>query len=229
MATVTGIELGPDSCVLVRVRTGRGEPQLSAARLIETTEWPPHDVAVTELLAGVKRELRLPGRARVVVWGAPDSANVADLASLVALRPIVAAGFKIDSILSPPKALALLAASRARPCAQGAQAWLALNCHGVAIAIVRGGELLVSRTFGWNYGSPSGGPNAQLLQRYSLVAHLAPEVRHAIEMAAVSHGVTVELVVTCGDLPELRSLTMPLIEELDIEVETLDSTEGLSV
>jgi hypothetical protein len=41
--------------------------------------------------------------------------------------------------------------------------------------------------------------------------------------------VTVDGVVTCGDLPELRSLTMPLTEELDIEVETLDSLEGFDV
>jgi hypothetical protein len=43
------------------------------------------------------------------------------------------------------------------------------------------------------------------------------------------HGVTVDAVVTCGDLPDLRSLTMPLTEELDIEVETLDSLEGFDV
>ena len=42
-----------------------------------------------------------------------------------------------------------------------------------------------------------------------------------------SHGISVDAAVTCGDLPELRSLTMPLIEELDLEVETLDSMEGL--
>jgi hypothetical protein len=35
--------------------------------------------------------------------------------------------------------------------------------------------------------------------------------------------------VTCGDLPDLRSLTMPLIEELDIEVATLDTLEGVDL
>ena len=68
---------------------------------------------------------------------------------------------------------------------------------------------------------------AQLLQRYSLVAQLAPEVRRGIAAVRANRGLTVEQAVTCGDLPELRSLTMPLIEELDLEVETLDSTEGL--
>jgi hypothetical protein len=35
-----------------------------------------------------------------------------------------------------------------------------------------------------------------------------------------------EAVVTCGNVPDLRSLTMPLIGELDIEFETLDSVDG---
>ena len=43
------------------------------------------------------------------------------------------------------------------------------------------------------------------------------------------HGASVSAIVTCGDLPDLRSLTMPLIEELDIEVETLDTLDGISV
>ena len=38
---------------------------------------------------------------------------------------------------------------------------------------------------------------------------------------------TVTSVVACGNLPDLRSLAMLLIEEMDIEVETLDSTELL--
>ena len=31
----------------------------------------------------------------------------------------------------------------------------------------------------------------------------------------------------CGDMPEVRSLTAPLIERLNIEVETLDTLEGI--
>ena len=60
------------------------------------------------------------------------------------------------------------------------------------------------------------------------MAYLAPEVRRALA-AARQKGTTVDGIVTCGNLPDLRSLTMPLIEELDIEVETLDSLEGLVV
>ena len=53
---------------------------------------------------------------------------------------------------------------------------------------------------------------------------LAPEPRRAIEATSAKEG-AVEAIATCGDLPELRSLTMPLIEELDLEIDTLDWTE----
>ena len=37
----------------------------------------------------------------------------------------------------------------------------------------------------------------------------------------------VSQVLLCGDMPEVRSLTAPLIERLNIEVETLDTLEGI--
>ena len=106
-------------------------------------------------------------------------------------------------------------------------AWLALNRHGAAIAIVSDGLLIFSKELEWQY-RPGTTPREELLQRYTLIAHLAPELRHGIE-AVRQRGHPVDAIVTCGDLPDLRSLTMPLIEELDIEVETLDTLEGLDV
>ena len=87
---------------------------------------------------------------------------------------------------------------------------------------------LYSREFTWHY-RPAASVKDELLQRYSLVAHLAPEVRHGLDVVRAQREVMVGSVVTCGDLPDLRSLTMPLIEELDIEVETLDTLEGMDV
>ena len=59
-------------------------------------------------------------------------------------------------------------------------------------------------------------------------AFLAPEITRAIDVAT-AQGTAVDAVITCGNLPDLRSLTMPLIEELDREVETLDRLDGLTV
>ena len=50
-----------------------------------------------------------------------------------------------------------------------------------------------------------------------------------MQIVARQHGAAVGTIVTCGNLPDLRSITLPLIEEMDMEVETLDSLEGLDV
>jgi hypothetical protein len=227
MRRSTGIELGPESCVLVAARRGRSETEVSAAHVIEPAAWPSHDVAVTSTLRNVRRADRLPRRAAVIVWGLPDDAGTHEPSTRAAVRPVAAAGFNVRLVLTPPQALAALAALRPGADPDGAVAWMALNTYGVALAIVRRGELLFSRTFNWAYRPGVDSSRQQLLQRYALVAHLAPEVQRGIAAVRAAHGVTVERAVTCGNLPDLRSLTMPLIEELDLEVETLDSTEGL--
>jgi hypothetical protein len=227
MRRSTGIELGPESCVLVAARRGRSDTDVSAAHVIEPAAWPSHDVVVTSTLRNARRANRLPRRAAVIVWGLPDDAGTHEPSTRAAVRPVVAAGFNVRLVLTPPQALAALAATRPGNDPDAAVAWMALNTYGVALAIVRRGELLFSRTFDWAYRPGVDSSRQQLLQRYALVAHLAPEVQRGIAAVRAAHGVTVERAVTCGNLPELRSLTMPLIEELDLEVETLDSTEGL--
>jgi hypothetical protein len=229
MASTTGIELGPNNCLLAGVRPAAGGgAEVFALHSIDAAEWPLHDEAIVEALRTVRRTRRFPRRASVVAWGLPDGV-ADDEISRAALKPIEAAGFRITSILTPPQALAVLAATRQRNSPGEAVAWVALNMHGVAIAIVSGSELLFSRMFQWRYDPNLSSGKAHLLQRYTLIAHLAPELRRGIDTVRHSHGLTVETIVTCGDLPELRSLTMPLIEELDLEVETLDSTDGLHV
>jgi hypothetical protein len=207
---MTGIELAPDSCVLVDVRHGKGLPRMTALHVVEPSGWPPPD------LAQIRRRKRFSTRANVVAWAADEPA----------LQTLSEAGFIVDRILTPEEALATLATERPRPDTRGATAWLALSRHGAAIVIARGQDVLYSRRIAWRYKTVTR-LNEQLLQRYSLVAHLAPELRHGIDVVRTEHGVGVDSAVTCGGLPDLRSLTMPLIEELDLEVETLDSLDGL--
>jgi hypothetical protein len=227
MRSVTGIELGADSCVLTRVRPGPDAIRLSAVSGTAASDWDD-----AQPLAGNLRRVRraggFPRRANVVAWGLHESASASDPLTRATLAPLRDAGFAVDAVLSPAEALCLLAARRAKAAGREGEAWLALNRHGVAIAIVDGGRLLYRREFDWHYRDAAT-PREDLLQRYSLVAHLAPEVRHGIDVVGAEHGVAVNAIVTCGDLPDLRSLTMPLIEELDIEVETLDTLEGLRV
>ena len=227
MRTVTGVELGPDSCVVARVRPLGDRVELSAVRGLKAEDWNEQQ-PLAQNLAEARRTARLPRTARVVAWGLHESASAADPLTRTLVAPLREAGFEVETVVSPAQALALLARRRPRPAGRGGTIWLALNRQAAAIAIVDAGELLYSREFTWHY-RPAASVKDELLQRYSLVAHLAPEVRHGLDVVRAQRDVMVGSVVTCGDLPDLRSLTMPLIEELDIEVETLDTLEGMDV
>jgi hypothetical protein len=229
MRSVTGVELGPDSCALVRARPGRaGSIDVLALHTVNRSEWPSRDFLLIEALGEIRKKESLPRRARVVAWGLREGTTADDRTAVALLRPFTAAGFKVERVLTPAEALTLLAASRRRRDPTQAALWAAVNVHGAALAVIRGDELLFSRTREWSYTPALAGSRAQLLQRYSLVAQLASEIRYAMTSVQRSHGEEIASVVTCGDLPELRSLTMPLIEELDLEVETLDSTDGMT-
>ncbi len=227
MGSRTGIELGGDSCVVVRVRPGDEAIRLMA---LGGTLSPGWDLAepLADNLRRARRSGRFPKHADVVSWDLHESASASDPLTRALLAPLRDAGFAVDTVLSPTDALCALAKRRQKTAGREGEVWLALNRQHVAMAIVEDGRLLYSRRFDWHY-SPGATQRAELLQRYSLVAHLAPEVRHGIDVVRAEHGVRVNAVVTCGDLPDLRSLTMPLIEELDIEVETLDTLDGIAV
>jgi hypothetical protein len=193
---------------------------VSAASVFMPSRWPGVSHALVDWLREARLRCDLSSRARVVAWG--DHATLA---------PLVEAGFEIGSVLSPAHALARVVRTRQAGAPAGtATAALSLNSHGGAIAIVSGTEVVQSRVFEWPLGTPftrRQGPRAELLDRYLLVSQVAPQLKHVIDLVRLAYGVRVTSIVACGNLPNLRSLAMLLIEELDIEVETLDSAELL--
>jgi hypothetical protein len=226
MANITAIELDGDTCAIARTAVrGRGVT-VSAAEVLNPTSFPGPD-AFAAALRKARRTLHLPRRSRVVLWGLPDGATPKDPGAASALAPLTAAGFKVDRVVTPCNALGALSRLKS-PRGDDATCWVAINTGSVAIAVIRPGRQLYARAFGWNSTVGSSGSQARLLQRYSLVSFLSPEIKRAMT-AAQAAGYPVRAVVTCGNLPELRSMTMPLIEELDVEVETLDSLDGLDV
>ncbi|HEX6464948.1 MAG TPA: hypothetical protein VFZ98_10855 [Vicinamibacterales bacterium] len=226
MASLTAVELGADICAFARTRVRRSEVQLLAAGTLDPAAFPGIE-AFTSAVRHARKSLKLPRRCRAVVWGLPDGASRKSPAVKPLIAPLTGAGFRIDRVISPCNALAALARLRT-PRGEGATCWLAINRSGVAMVVVRPGKQLYSHSFAWDSSIGSSGSQARLLQRYSLVAFLAPEIRRGMAVAR-EKGTPVDAIVTSGNLPEIRSLTMPLIEELDVEVETLDSLEGLVV
>jgi hypothetical protein len=226
MANLTAIELGPDTCAFARTSGRRGAIRLLASEILDPAAFPGAE-AFAVAARRTRRTLNLPRRCRVVVWGLPDGANRKDAEVKPLIQPLVDAGFKVERVVTPCNALAALARQKTSR-GDVSTCWVAINRGGVAIVAVRPGKLLYAHSFAWDSTMGSRGSQARLLQRYLLVSHLSPQVKRAMAEARKA-GSPVGVVVTCGNLPDLRSLTMPLIEELDIEVETLDSLEGLLV
>lgn len=223
---MTAVELGADICALASASVHADGVHVHAAETLDPAAFPGGGTFTLALRAS-RRKLKMPRRCRVVLWGVPEGAGRRDPAVKPRLSVLEGAGFRVERVVSPCNALAALARLKTSR-GDGATCWIAVNRGGVAIVVVRPGKQIYSHSFTWDSTIGATGSQARLLQRYSLVAHLSPEVKRAMA-AARQQGAPVESVVTCGNLPDLRSLTMPLIEELDVEVETLDSLDGLVV
>ena len=223
MRGITGVELGPDSCVLVRSGRDGSRTAVSSARTLVPGELG----AFASALRQAREEDGLPAHARVVAWGVPGARTQPDPAALPEIGALVSAGFSIDAIVPPAQAMARLVNARKIDTSRAAVAVLSLNTHGAAIAIVSNGEAISARTFAWPLGRPFAHGRDELLERYLIVSEVAPQLQHVIDLVRPVYGVSIASVLVCGNLPELRSLSMLLIEEMDIEVETLDSLDLL--
>lgn len=226
MGGVTGIELGPDACVLVRTGHRGSRTTVAGARVVVPLARAEERDGFAAALRQARRAQDLPRRARVVAWGTSAPQSAMDVAQLSDLTPVLNAGFEIDAILTPSDALAEVVRARVET-ASAAVAAVVVNRRGAVIAIVHRNELIRSRSFDWPLGPALRVHRPELLERYLWVAQLAPELQHLIDLARPVHAARVGSVVLCGTLPNLRSVAMLLVEELDIEVETLDSTDLL--
>lgn len=140
------------------------------------------------------------------------------------IEPLFAAGLVIDGVITPAAALASLARVSA-PANPGAVfAYVAVGPTAVAMAIVRDGVLQFGRELPWGY---SRAVEQGELDRKTVAERLSIELKRTFVLVKQRNRLDVSQVFVCGDVPELRSLTAPLIETLDIEVETLDSLAGI--
>jgi hypothetical protein len=171
----------------------------------------------TEVICGIhvgaSRGFSTTAARREVVFAA---ASAPDIRSRI--QPLVDAGFVIETIATPPLALCSIARLRRGTVPGAAIALFALGSTVSALAIVRDGLLLLGREMPWGYEG---------FVRESLVTTLAAELRRSFLFFKQSNRAEIAQVMLCGDAPELRALTAPLIMALDLEVETLDSLEGI--
>ena len=113
MNVVTGIELGPDYCVLVQARLRANTIVCGPVRVFGPGRWPAQRAARVELLSEARRQLSLSTRAWVVQWWL-DSPTAQSSTTLPPETDgmVEEAGFQSEASLTPSQALALLGGSR---------------------------------------------------------------------------------------------------------------------
>lgn len=140
------------------------------------------------------------------------------------IQPLIEAGIVIEAVVTPSLALCSIPRLRRATVPGAPVALLALGSTASALAIVRDGLLLFAREMAWGceaFGGRSG-------DREQFTAKLAAELRRSFLFFKQSNRAEIEQIMMCGDAPELRALTAPLIMALDLEVETLDSLDGIN-
>lgn len=142
------------------------------------------------------------------------------------LRPIQDAGFVVEGVTTPCGALWAQARLRRTAMPGEVHAYVALGAALSALVIVSNGFLLYARELHWGYGESPVGPPVPL-SREDLAARLSAELKRSFLYLKQYWEGDVSQVILCGEMPEIRSLTAPLIERLNVEVETLDSLDGI--
>jgi hypothetical protein len=164
-------------------------------------------------LAPARRRARGAATCPVVVALAPTHALA------TSLRWLTGQGVRVDSIVTPALALMSLARLRRGSTASGAaDAYVALEETATAVALMRDGALVAACELEWGFQDARGHtrPHDEIATR------LAADVERFLVASGESTNAVAQ-VCLCGGLPELRSMAVRLMEQLDVEVETLDS------
>lgn len=145
------------------------------------------------------------------------------------LQPLLDAGLNIEGVLTPALAMACLARLRSGTSPDGVTAVVAVNGDTTGLTVVRDGLVLFSREMPWGHETERAGNTGRMLDPNQFAEKLGSELRRSFLFVKQSFKVDVEQVALCGDLPDMRTVTAPLIDLLNVEVETLDSMEGFDL
>ena len=155
------------------------------------------------------------------------SANPEDVKAR--LQPFIAAGFEIDAVVTPALAHSVLVRQRWSTSPDQVTAVVSIDAKATAITVLRGTVVLFARELPWGFDAAPAGHAGVAYDSAATAAKLASELKRSLVFIKQSRQVDVSHVLVCGDIPDLRSLTAPLMRELNVEVETLDGLEGLDV
>jgi hypothetical protein len=159
----------------------------------------------------------------------------------------VAAGIKIRSVVTPAAALCSVARLRRaaalrepqgrpehsqeaarsgrRSAPGGIEAYVALEETATCIALVREQILVAARDLPSGYVHDRE-PFGERVPLEKVATRLAGELADFFSAAGIDSSLVTGVAI-CGALPDMRTMTVPIMEQLDIEVEALDSMFGI--
>src|SRR5262245_56708535 len=201
----------------VEVHVGSFERmRAEALRTLADDGLPTRGVWADIAPAGPADGVRMP-----VVVSAASAKQMAD-----ALQPLTDAGIRLRTVMTPAAALAAIARSRRAVSAPDTtEAYVALDNTLTCVVLMRNGALVAAHELAWGFLHDD--ENRRPRARDEIVAHLGHELAELFKTSSDAGRVT-QLCI-CGGLPELRSITLPLLERFDVEVEILDSLSGIDV
>lgn len=196
-------------------------PRLIASRTVGAT-----GAAVGDDIRAFRRAEKLPMDVSVILWPEAGDAGVVPIESRDSVdvivpkarvirervAPLVRAGGLVTDVWLPHECLPALVEARELPSACVIIAHAGMTCVGFVLNGVVRARYLSAAVPPVAFDSES----ARLLARYQHIALLAPHVR---DMGGAADGVRV---LVAGHLPALRASMVPLVEELDHEIDVLD-------
>ena len=138
------------------------------------------------------------------------------------IQPLVDAGFVVEGVSTPALALASVARAERDMNPGSAAAYVALSERMTCLAIIRDGVLLFSREMSWGHGA-----DASAAGQETIGNRLTSELKRSVLYFKQTFRASVDAVILCGDMSNLRDLTGPLGVALGVPVKTLDSLVGI--
>jgi hypothetical protein len=216
------VERAPASWTLVAAEHARDR----APRLVAAASIDDGDASLSDELRQFRVREHLPSDAALVLWPGHGDAGVAALDSrargVVTLpkakvirervAPFIRAGGQVREVLLPHEAAVRLAAQ-----AQWTTACLLVMQPTLACLAVIDGAGVRASYFSWEPMGSTDSESARTLARYQFAARLVPNLREWVQLAPQA------TVAVCGPFPDLRLMMVPIVEELDREVDVLDA------
>jgi hypothetical protein len=145
------------------------------------------------------------------------------------VQPLVDAGIRLDAVTTPALAHAELATQRRAWLPDAVVAVLSVNAQATALTIVHAGVVLFARELPWGDRTDAAEADEGQTGGTGFTSRVAAEVRRSLVYVRQSQGIEVSRLLVCGDLSDLRVLTAPLLNDLAIDVETLDVDDDLDL